>query len=165
MLMRVFLVLRPACRAFVGVSLLANYSVVAIVVMSVSVLMSVLVAMVVVMSVLVVMSVSVVRMIVKVIVFVSMGVMVLVGVVHRAAAGGVEHLELGPRDTPGGHLSRSELHPAYPEGGHMAPDHVQARPQIEEGAHEHIAAHPCRRVEVEDALHVSSPSAPGRPAC
>jgi hypothetical protein len=78
----------------------------------------------------------------------------LVRLVHRAAAGRVEDVELRARDAPACHLARSELDPLDSEGGHVAPDQVQARSQIEQRAHEHVAAHPCGSVEVEDALHL-----------
>jgi len=81
-------------------------------------------------------------------------VVMLLGFVHRASAAGVEHVELGTRDAAAGYLSRPQLNPLHPESSHVAPDHVQARPQIEESAHEHVAAHPRRRVEVKDARHV-----------
>jgi hypothetical protein len=144
---------RSMCRVLVGASLLANPFALAIMV----VLMIVKVRMIAVKVMVIVSMVVVVTvpMVVAVVVIVPMVVMVLMllGVVHRSAAGGIEHVELGPRDAPAGHLSRSELYPLHPESGHMAPDLVQARSKIEEGAHEHVAAHPCRRVEVEDALH------------
>ncbi len=148
MLMMVVRVPRSMCRAVVGASLLANRPAVAIVVMMMIVKVMVIAVVV------VIIVVVVVAMVVVMIVSMVVVMMMLLGVVHRAAAGGIEHVELGPRDAPAGHLPRLELNPLHPEGGHVAPDLVQARSQIEEGAHEHIAAHPCRSVEVEDALHL-----------
>jgi hypothetical protein len=81
-------------------------------------------------------------------------VVMLIDVIDRSSAGGIEHVELGPGDAPVGHLSRSEIHRLHADGGHVAPDLIEARSQIEESAHEHVAAHPCRCVEVEDPLHV-----------
>jgi hypothetical protein len=164
-LLMVFLAPRSMCRVRVGASLLANPFGLAIMVMMMIVPMVLMVMMIVPMVLMVMMIVSmvmVVMMIVSMLMVVMMIVpmvmavivMMVLEVVHRAAAGGIEDVELGPRDAPAGHLSRSELHPLHPEGGHVAPDLVQARSKVDEGAHEHIAAHPCRRVEVEDALHL-----------
>jgi len=156
----VFLAPRSMCRVRVGASLLANPFGLAIMVMmmiviAVKVMMIVPMVLMVMMIVPMVMVVMmIVPMVMVVMMIVAMVVMMILEVVHRAAAGGIEHVELGPRDAPAGHLSRSELHPLHPEGGHVAPDLVQARSKVDEGAHEHIAAHPCRRVEVEDALHL-----------
>jgi hypothetical protein len=149
------LLANPFALAIMVVLMIVKVRMIAVKVMViVSMVVVVIVSMVVVMIVSMVVVVTV-PMVVAVVVIVPMVVMVLMllGVVHRSAAGGIEHVELGPRDAPAGHLSRSELYPLHPESGHMAPDLVQARSKIEEGAHEHVAAHPCRRVEVEDALH------------
>ena len=170
-LMMVFLVPRSMCRVRVGASLLANPFGLAIMVMMMIVPMVLMVMMIVPMVLMVMMIVSmvmvvmmivsmlmvvmmIVPMVMAVMMIVAMVVMMILGLVHRAAAGGIEHVELGPRDAPAGHLSRSELHPLHPEGGHVVPDLVQARSQIEESADEHVAGHPCRRIEVENARHV-----------
>ncbi len=143
----------------VNVMMLVSLAVVVMMPVSLAVVVMMLVSMVVVVMMLVSMAVVVmmlVSMVVVVMMLVSMVVVVtmIFRVVHRAAAGGIEHIELGPGDAPAGHLSRSELHPLHPESGHVALDLVQARSKVDEGAHEHIAAHPCRGVEVEDAPHL-----------
>jgi hypothetical protein len=74
--------------------------------------------------------------------------------VHRASAGRIEHVELGGGDAAAGHLSRAELDALHPQSSDVTADHVQVRAQIEERAHEHVAAHACGRVEVQDARHL-----------
>jgi hypothetical protein len=135
-------------RVSVRLAVVVTMVLVVMVVVSVRAVMRVLVT--VATMVVVAVAVSRVRMIVSVV-----GVpMRLVRLVHRAAAGGVEYVELGGRDAPAGHLARAEIDPLHSERGHVAPDPVQARSQIEQRAHEHVAAHPCGSVEVEDALHL-----------
>jgi hypothetical protein len=131
---------------------------VAVVVIAVVVMVPVaLVVIAVVMMMTVAMAVILIAVMVMMVVAVHVLVLMHLRVVHQAAAGRIEHVELGPGDPAAGHLARSELDPLHPEGSHVAPDLVEARPQIEEGAHEHVAAHPGRRVEVQDARHVELP--------